>query len=472
MRKHLTSRHGLVALEEEAIAAAAAEPTPELDADGNPVVPAEGAAPAAEPVVIVEEPIGENADSLETDLIEVAEDTADVEAAETEVAETVEVAEDLEEVATALEAAALNGGIDKHSAAVVKIAVNKLYKRAGVRSAAMPAMESFGGTGSRVRATQLAMEDIKENIKRIWAAIVAQITRAIEWMADFFERIFVAARKLKERALKLKAKSTAVGKSTSGKKEADFENEKLATALAINGSVAAKPTAGLTKVVSLADEIFNGEALGVAMVEGAIKELDAIKSNPKAILEQASGKMTGIIGSKKSSTDGFAELVAGTEMYSSEELPGGKAVITIVAAEGLKGAEREAATKAQSSKVEYFKGSKAAAANKKIATLEFGTCEEIADEVVKLADALLKYKQNAGKTKDAKKKLAAAGKACGDAAAKATDETDKKGFALGKVIFTNAASCADQPGAQFAGYALNTGKAFLDLVEESLKRHK
>jgi hypothetical protein len=43
---------------------------------------------------------------------------------------------------------------------------------------------------------------------------------------------------------------------------------------------------------------------------------------------------------------------------------------------------------------------------------------------------------------------------------------------LGKVIFTNAASCADQPGAQFAGYALNTGKAFLDLVEESLKRHK
>lgn len=471
MRKHLTSRFGLVAaLEDEEI-----QPV-ELNNEGEIVVadPAADPATPAEPVVVVEEPIGDNAESLETDLIEVAETEADVASADEEIADTVEAADDLEEVAAALESAALNGGIDKHSAAVVKVAVGKLYKQAGVRANAMPAMEAFSGPNTRIRATELALEDIKEKIVKIWQAIVAQIVRAIAWMKDFFEKVFVAARKLKERALKLKDRAKQVASKASGKKDGDdFESDKIAGALAINGTVPADVAKSLESLKKVAEEIFGGEQMGVAMTDAAVKSVDTIKSNPKAILDEATTTVPHVIGKKKTSMDGFAALPDNTEAYSSEELPGGRAIITIVPVAGLKGDARLNAVKHFSSKVEMFKGAKAnPVTSNKVKFLEVTAAKKLAEDVAGLADALLAYKNHMSKTEASAKKLAAAGKQCGDAAAKATDAEDKKGFELAKALFVSAAANANAPGKQFAGYALNTGKAYLDLVEESLKHYK
>ncbi len=129
---------------------------------------------------IAEAPIGDNASSLETDLIEVSEIAAGADGDAVETEEAVDVVTALESIAEALGQSAKNGGMDRYAAEALGLAVDHMYKRVGLKRQAMPALESFGQTSSRMRATQIALEDIKEQVAKIWAAIVAAISKAIE----------------------------------------------------------------------------------------------------------------------------------------------------------------------------------------------------------------------------------------------------------------------------------------------------
>ena len=433
------------------------------------------AALEAEEVVVAQAeaaaaPVGDNADSLETDLIEVAEITADGDVGAAQIDEAQEVACALEGIAEALGMAAKHGGMDRHSAAAVGVAVDHMYKRIGLKRQAMPALESFGGTSSRIVATEAAMDDIKKHAAEIWKKIVAAIQKAIEWAVAFFNSVFDAASKLKARAEALAAKAEA----TSGApQEKSFENERLVKALHIAGSV---PTnaASLKVVVELAKHVFSTTAdYAGTMGEEIVKDLsdDSVIADFAAKFELPAFA-NDIDGKEVTNPESIGMPVApeGLSLFRGNELPGGQAVVARAPKATLKGEEAVKALSGVGMSVTDFNAKAPEITKKDLATLEVSDAADIAKGVAELADHLLGYKAQAAKLADLKKKIV-------DGAAKLgekTDVTDEQKTAIRGMqsVCASIPRWIDSPAKDFARYSVNTGKAMLDYVEESLKQHK
>jgi phiKZ-like phage internal head proteins len=232
--------------EEKPAAETADVPPAEVQVEVPVEAPAEAAVVVAEP----EEKPAVSAEDLaviETDG-EAAE--ADIEEAEEVAQATDEIGEEIETVEqaqTALEAIAevmdiarQNGGLDRNGARLATISVNHIYQSIGVkRPLAVPAMESFDTVGARATATSIAMEDIKEQLKKIWEMIVAGVKQAAEWITQFVTKIFSANARLKSRAEKL----VEATKSLEGNpKQTSVGSAAMAKALAM-GSGASKNVA-------------------------------------------------------------------------------------------------------------------------------------------------------------------------------------------------------------------------------------
>lgn len=136
------------------------------------------------------------ADSAEADIVEATDISADVEAGTAEIDQASADAETLTRIADTAEAAEADGGLDPVAAEVTEIAVEAIYARLGVKHTSYPALESFSGRSGRVRATRIAVEDIKETVKKIWAAIVVAFQKMYDFVKNFFAKIFDANRKL------------------------------------------------------------------------------------------------------------------------------------------------------------------------------------------------------------------------------------------------------------------------------------
>jgi hypothetical protein len=403
-----------------------------------------------------EAPLGENAESLETDLIEVAEDQ--VEAAEDEIAtdEAIDTVEALEQMAIGLESAAAAGGLDKHSAHVVGIALDAMYARVGFSdSKSMPALESFSQVSSRIGATQLAMEEVQTKIAEIWKAIVAQIEKAIAWIKDRLTKIFDAGTKLKARAEALAKRA----EGTKGNaKENAIGNARLFGALHQGGNVSG--VAAATALTDAADAVFGAADKQAALAKSlgeAIKAGDASK---------LSGDLASIIPglTKGDAADGMVSV------KSAKELPGGKAIVGKVPA-STAGAELAAGLGKTKLGVSDF-GS--AAPNKdSVRVLSTSDAARVAKLVSDFADKLKAYQAGASKLSSAKGLIVASVKAYasivasnGKDAAKATEPVQLRLAAARVSGFT------DQPAEQFSVYGLGAAKALLDYVELSLKQYE
>ena len=120
------------------------------------------------------------ADSAETELVELSEPVAKLNEDIAEVEEGNEAAASLESYRDYAASTLATGGMSKETAYAVEKHVEFVSKRVGV-SKRFPAMESFGGATSRVKATNIAMEEIKEKLKEIWTPNIVtgkQIGRA------------------------------------------------------------------------------------------------------------------------------------------------------------------------------------------------------------------------------------------------------------------------------------------------------
>lgn len=414
-------------------------------------------------------PIGDNAESLETDLINVAELGAEGDDNDADTQEACEVAEALESIAEALGISAQNGGMDKHSAHAVGVAVDHLYKRIGLKRIAMPAMESFGGTSSRVGATHIAMEDIKEQAKKIWDAIVAAIQKAIEWCIAYYNSVFDAATKLQARAKALAGKA----EMTSGKaKAANFESEKLIKALHTGSSVAVG-SASIKNINDLAKSIFDDthfytEALG----EGVLADLANADIGKTFVEKFALPAFSGVNGMKEITNPeavGMAAAAEGLAVFRGIELPGGMALVMRAPKAELKGAAAIAAVPGIMTTIAPFDGKASAPTGNTVSVLSTDEAAAIAKGVEELAGHLLGYKTQQAKLTELKKKIAAAAIALGK---KVTDdETETAGIKAVQRVAGTIPKWIDSPAKDFARYSVNTGKALLDLIEESLKQY-
>lgn len=413
--------------------------------------------------------VDDNAESLETDLIEVEQETAEVEADESEVEETVETVEALEAICVSLEAAAANGGLDRFSAQAINVAVGGMYKSVGIRSTGMPSMEAYSGASGRAGSTQLAIETIKEKIQSIWKAIMAAIKRAIEYVVGMFNKIFGAAEKLKARAVKLQE----TAKKVDGKAKADtFENERLAKALSIDG----KTDSVLAGAKELAVQTKTNMSDTTTRVQSVQAMLDDIKSSldkPEEYLTKAKIPAKGLfnVGSKATSTDGFTDAAAGLSLFVSKEMLGGKAIVVYQPEEELTGEAALSALGDISAVVAAAKGSKTVAPTKfDVPTLTGPDAAEVAKQVESIADDLLAYKKGLVAATELKKAITSV---ANDASKKKDAEGDAaKGISAMQKTITKLTKLVDQPNVSLSVYALNTGKSLLDAVELSIKQYK
>lgn len=206
--------------------------------------------------------VPETAAAAEAGASQVAEQSGEVEELQAAVEDAVDGAETLGQVEEVLEKTSESGdGVDETAAQVAEIAVESIKNRLGIIGGkAFPAMESFGSKNTRLSATKLALENVRETITRIWEAIKQAVIRMWEKIKSFFlgiakntaaltkhlEGLLDRAKKLPDDAKPEKEKlgSTSLAKAFSVKKKADV---KTADILIGNAKLLLIAAADLTK---------------------------------------------------------------------------------------------------------------------------------------------------------------------------------------------------------------------------------
>ena len=461
MRRISHARGLCAALEEEQVVEAAV--AEQAVANGD-------AAPAVDPVEQLD-----NAESLETELLEVQETVEEGAVQEGQVEEAVEVSEALDEYQEALESIAGSGGLDRNGAMILQIGLEQLCARVGIEPSkiSMPSMESFGGTTSRVKATSLALESVKETAANVWKAIVEAIKRAGEWLKNFWKTLTDSNHRLKARAEKVKAAAASATGDASG----EIENGSLANKLHVNGKV--------EKGFATDFGVFAGVVGTMAgkVVPGVVNySKEVVGDNQKGVMNgnyddfsfKAASVKAAYSGLKLSAAEG--EAAEGLETLKSEQLPGGKAVIVqIPTADGVDGMQQLARAKTA---IGLFKPATAKATSDKLPVMAGGEVANVAGMVLQVSahvdtlrglekefDAFVKQLLTAASNfnnlggKEAMKEGADVGKA-------------KAAMAKARAVLSSMVTRISNLPAAVGGYALSTSKSALDYCELSLKGGK
>lgn len=309
---------------------------------------------ADEPAVVPEVPVEEVVDGSESveEAVAIAEDEANVVDSGVETGEQAsEDAEKLEEIAEILEASEETGGADPVAIQLAEVTVESFRQRYNISQKVLPSMESFSDSKTRKAATKVAVENLKEVAKGIWAKIVALYKKIAGWVTSFVKYVFDANHRMGEEFKKLgavKLEGTA--------KNATFDAPELGKALHVGGKVT---SAGVAKSLANAAEVAD-YALDVAMsfinqvsatdIDATLAGgLDNVKYNFKAI--NASKGFT-------KAPAGYGNVADGVEAMVSTEMAGGK-VVLVHGMSGTKvGAEAVTAAKSFTVKVVPVYGSK------------------------------------------------------------------------------------------------------------------
>ena len=241
--------------------------------------------------------------------VEVANAATEVEAATTELGETegevedysdgidtsVDAVGELEEVHDQLEESVKSGeGVSEETAKMAEIAVEAICAKVGIsarQARVVPAMESFGSANSRLTATKLAMEGIKEQAVRIWKAVKEAAIYVWNMVKKFFVNMTDSRKKMENYIGKLK---TNVSKATGEAKQKTLKVG--AKSFSIRGQ--ANPET-VMKIVKMSGE------LGYVAEEAASQIADYTKSSLDGVPGKGAAKdMFSKLGESTGDTSG------------------------------------------------------------------------------------------------------------------------------------------------------------------------
>lgn len=246
--------------------------------------------------VIGEEGEGLNgSETVEGEMLEVADADAEVTEATTDVDQTEDSIEQLEEIQVALESAAANGGLTRESAVFANIALRSAVgkKAARVIMPAMPSFESYSGGASSRRATTLSLEIVGESLRKFWQALVAKIKSLWNKLRGWWKKMTDAAPKIKARAEALAKKSANV----TGSAEERTIDLSLAQQLHINGRTPT-PADTIAQVKDL------GKACDVIIGNESKGSMEKISTNfSKAVQDLTNNDSFKNLGNTKSLSD-------------------------------------------------------------------------------------------------------------------------------------------------------------------------
>lgn len=291
--------------------------------------------PTEEPVISSEDMVVIETDGQETeievqDAVDVAEDTAEL---VSEVDEAEEAAMTLESFAEIAESASNNGGLDAHGARLLKVATEHVYNHMNLgRAVGIPAMESFDIPGARVSATSIAMEDIREQAKRIWQAVLEGIKKAMEWIQEFVSKIFSANARIKSRAEKLLAASDKMSGSPKSKMVGDA---RLFKSLMAGGKVSSSLLVSVKKTVDFFATTIDGRDYdtlksAISALPNAVNAANAEKAEEAvfSIIDKVAGKGLEFnnVASSVAARVGVEGAPEGTSISMTQRFPGEQVV--------------------------------------------------------------------------------------------------------------------------------------------------
>jgi hypothetical protein len=151
------------------------------------------------------------AESMEADLVEAVDMAADIDSGTNEMEQTVKDADQLERHVEVLTEAEGEGGASPELVEATEIAVEAIYNRLGIYSGTgIPALESFTTKTGRARYTTEAIDGIKKKIVAIWEAVVNAFKKLVNYVKDFFSKMFDANKKMLSRVITLRDKLKSI----------------------------------------------------------------------------------------------------------------------------------------------------------------------------------------------------------------------------------------------------------------------
>ena len=419
----------------------------------------------------------EGVDNLETHLLEVADSTAEGEAREQAIDEAEDTVEELEADLADAEVAQESGGLSKDAAAILQRNVANNLNRIGLAAPHAVAVESFGSASSRASSTRLAMEGIKDGIRRAWEAIIAAIKKSIQWVKDHFNKVFGSYEALVKRA---KAVAQRAENTTGSIEERAFENDGLYARLMTGAkTVAVSDLTGTFKTVT--ETVLGKMDDFVTKAESAVEKVSALDKETMAVPADVTSLLNdslSLLGSaaKDVSDDDKKKYVPDAEkahytVQAVSNLPGNKHVV-VVAGAANDAAARPALFKV---KLEAQLTKNADVSGKKLATLTVDQITSIAEMIENLAGEFVQSRNKFDKIADAKAKLVKQAERVSKLEYTSEDENAAAAKASGKEVQKTIMSInrllGDFP-AQYTAYFVTTAKSALDYCELSLRNYK
>ena len=406
-------------------------------------------------------------------------------------------AEQTEEVAEVLEDdVAQERALDPTAAKLLKLTFQNIVgKQYAGRT--LPATESFDGSRSEAREnTRIALEGIKETLKKFWEAIKAQFKKVYEKVKSWIVKTFSAAKKLKERAQKLQQKANdTVG--TIEEKSFSFGQTKT---IAVDGKYnePGSLTTGLSNIrkwidgnitVKKSDDYENIIEKAQSAVEKAVKSLGSsgnvtLRDHAGVMKELTEGAHLSIAPLSTATPEPkLADMFSGGKdskdsVQMSQSLPGGKAIFKVVA--------RGDGEITIDSLTKRVKNSRLILGNDKynprdvsegdVKTLTTSQIDKVCDDVIEIAETSYTYE----KAWEKRDKFQAKLEREIDAIVKDvnSDNEDKNDSRADRIVrdyataFTTSVRRRTTFESQFISYALNVGSAMLNYSERSLAQHK
>lgn len=403
------------------------------------------------------------ADTESTALLELAEP-------ESELVGDVEATEEASEAATSLEAFAdfvettlSSGGMSRETAHAVNLHVEHISTRSGLANR-FPALESFGGSTSRVHASRLALEGINDKLKEIWAAIVAALKKAAQWVVDNFNKYFGAAEKLQKRAEAITTK--AEGLSGKKKKEQKLTSESLFKSLQTTGKAdnVAKTIAEVSGVVEATFTTVSGEYMKTT--ETVIKALEDGKGDVSSVAIKKGSATPGL--------DAYGAAPEGMGFYRSDELPGGMALVQVVPVADLSGVPALEAYGRQETSIRPFNPKASDRLGDTLPVLDAAAIITIAKAVDGIGGAIVAGRKLQKQLGDELKKATSAAEKFSSNVAKDNDsskELKESARAIQRATSNMARILVGGP-VSVVSYASRTASAALNYCEKSISQYE
>lgn len=372
-------------------------------------------------------------------------------------------ADGLETIAEQVAEANEGEGIDENTAEIIETSVETLLKvaRIGVtyKQLGIPSAESFRTRSNRAALGKATVEALEISAKKIWQSIVDAIKKSIEWVRNFFNKIFGAAERLQARAQKLKESTTKLsGQAT----EPNLENDSLYNSVRVNGQPV--KTADLQGLAAEAKKLFSQQK---AFSDVFGKATDLANDRTEGVSPAEYGLKQADAGTAKRVT---AE--SDVAVFVTSRFPG-ESVVYIAVPKAQGGADVKAAQEAANK----VKAGSVSLSDKKDEgkTLKVLTPDEIrgfAEAIEKFAGEVSEYKRNLTDINNNKAKFIA--KLEKFAAGQSREGGDSKGDAekKAKASATLFRKLMDEPAASFASHSIRGMSASLQYAELSARQYE